>query len=178
MLMIIALVLVFQASSATADSTRSHAANSSDQSPAAPPQTVEAAEAEGTRYPAAAVTTDQAMYGEAFGPRARQCVDAEGHAAARSGEFVAGAFDAHIMMAGAGRKVWWTPRQDADLPPMHLRAAKLGAPGIVVSWTFPSIVRNENGRFFNTTIRFPERGKWLVVVTSGTNWGCFLLDEL
>jgi hypothetical protein len=27
-------------------------------------------------------------------------------------------------------------------------------------------------------LRFPEVGKWLVVVTSGNNWGCFVLDEI
>jgi hypothetical protein len=62
--------------------------------------------------------------------------------------------------------------------PMQLQATRIATPGVTVSWTFPSVVRNENGHFFNTTFRFPETGKWLVVVTSGNNWGCFLLDEI
>jgi hypothetical protein len=57
-------------------------------------------------------------------------------------------------------------------------AAKVGAPDVTVSWTFPSVVSNENGFFFNTLFRFPEAGKWLVVVTSGNNWSCFILDEI
>lgn len=150
------------------------------QSTPPPPKTVEAAAAEGARYPKASVATEHAMYGEAFGPKERKCVDAEKHITARSGEFVAGPFDNHVMMGTPGnyrRKVWWAPRQTAVMPPMQLRAAKVGAPDVTVSRTFPSVVHNENGFFFNTLFRFPEVGKWLVVVTSGTNWGCFILDE-
>lgn len=148
-----------------------------------PPQTVEAAEAEGARYPKASGGAEQAMYDDAFGPKERKCVDAdEGkHVAARSGEFVAGPFDRHVMFGSpksARRKVWWAPRQTAVMPPMQLRAAKVGAPDVTVIWTFPSVVSNENGFFFNTTFRFPEAGKWLVVVSSGNNWGCFILDEI
>jgi hypothetical protein len=81
-------------------------------------------------------------------------------------------------MGNTGRKVWWAPLQTATMPPMLLRAAKIGAPEKTVTWTFPSVVSNENGYFFNTTFWFPEIGKWLVIVTSGNNWGCFILDEI
>lgn len=148
-----------------------------------PPTAVEAAEAEGARYGKPdASAQPAALYGEAFGPTDRRCVDAESHVTARSGEFVAGPFETHIMFPSpngrAQRKVWWAPRQTATMPPMQLRAEKIAAPRVTVSWTFSSVVRNENGYFFNTTFRFPETGKWLVVVTSGSNWGCFLLDEI
>jgi hypothetical protein len=150
------------------------------QTVAPPPQTVEAAEAEGARHPkTSAMSTDHAMYAEAFGPLERRCVDAEKHVTARSGEFVAGPFDRHVLMAGnLRRKVWWAPKQTAVVPPMQLRAVKVGAPEVTVTWTFTSVASNENGVFFPTTVRFPEGGKWLVVVTSGDNWGCFLLDEI
>jgi hypothetical protein len=144
---------------------------------APPPPTIEAAEAEGAKYPKADSAAEHGMYAKAFGPKDRKCVDAESHLAARSGEFVAGAFDHHWKM-GNGRKVWWAPMQTATMAPMLLRATKIGAPGTTVTWNFPSVVSNENGYFFNTTFRFPEAGKWLVVVTSGNNWGCFLLDEM
>jgi len=93
------------------------------QTVAPPPQTVEAAEAEGARHPRPnAMTADQAMYAEAFGPRERRCVDAETHVTARSGEFVAGPFDDHVLMAGdLRRKVWWAPKQTAVMPPMQYR---------------------------------------------------------
>ena len=145
----------------------------------APPRTVDAAAAEGAKHPKAG-GTEPVMYANAFGPKERQCVDAEKHLTARSGEFVAGPFDTHVMMAGLGRKVWWAPRQGAAMPPMQFRAVKITPSDstVAVTWTFASVVRNENGYFFNTTFRFPEVGKWLVVVTSGDNWGCFLLDEV
>jgi hypothetical protein len=145
---------------------------------AVPPSTVEAAEAEGAKFPKAESALEPGMYGEAFGAKERKCVDAETHVAARSGEFVAGAFDRHWHMGNSGRKVWWAPMQTATMPPMLLRASKIGAPEATVTWTFPSVVSNENGYFFNTTFWFPAVGKWLVVVTSGNNWGCFLLDEI
>ena len=76
------------------------------------------------------------------------------------------------------RKVWWTPRQGTAMPPMQVRAVKLDSPTVTVQWSFPSVVRNENGQFYNTLFRFPELGRWLVVVTAGNNWGCFILDEI
>ena len=134
----------------------------------APPRTVEAAEAEGAKYPKASEGSEAAMYGKAFGPKERKCVDAEKHPTARSGDFVAGAFDDHYMFGTPGnyqRKVWWAPRQTAVMPPMQMRAVKVGAPDVAVSRTFTSVAHNENGFFFNTFFRFPASGKWLVVVT-------------
>ncbi len=117
-----------------------------------PPTAVEAAEAEGARYGKPdASAQPAALYGEAFGPTDRRCVDAESHVTARSGEFVAGPFETHIMFPSpngrAQRKVWWAPRQTATMPPMQLRAEKIAAPRVTVSWTFSSVVRNENGYF-------------------------------
>lgn len=147
----------------------------------APPlPTVAAAEAEGARHPRSAVAATRApIFATAFGTRERRCVEADTHAMARSGEFVAGPFDEYYGIAGTGsRKVWWAPEQNsANLPPLQLRATKLDATHVTVNWTLPSVARNENGYFFNTLIRFPENGKWLIVVTSGENWGCFLLSE-
>ncbi|MEO7191931.1 MAG: hypothetical protein ABI051_12825 [Vicinamibacterales bacterium] len=100
---------------------------------------------------------------------------------AKSGEFVAGPFDQYVTIAGSGRrKVWWAPMDSATatMPPLEVRAVKIDAPDVTVNWTLPSVVKNENGYFFNTMIVFPENGKWLVVVSSGRNWGCFVLKEI
>ena len=144
------------------------------------PGSVEAAEDEGAQYPKPVNLRDRpADFAAAVGPRERRCVDADAHRMARSGEFVAGPFDEYVVLAGTGkRKVWWAPQQNSvGMPPLRLRATKVGAPGLNVDWTLSSVARNENGLFFNTMILFPENGKWLVVVSSGTNWGCFLLSE-
>lgn len=79
---------------------------------------------------------------------------------------------------GAQRKVWWTPRQGTAMPPLQLRAAKIDDPTVTISWTLPSIARGNQEDFYNTLFRFSAVGKWLVVVTAGNNWGCFLLDEI
>ena len=144
-----------------------------------PPQTIEAAEADGARYPKATDIAELPIYAEASGPKDRKCVDAEKYATARSGEFVAGPFAERVVMAGSGekRKLWWTPRQADAVPPLHLRAAKIGSPDVTVDWSLTSVVHNANGYFFNTLIRFPAPGKWLVVVTAGKSWGCFVLEE-
>ena len=150
----------------------------------APPRTVEAAEAEGAKYPKGTAGPDgtawDKTHAEAAGAGERRCIDVEKHASVRSGEFVAGPFQEYIVMAGTGkRKLWWAPRRhSAAMPPLQLRATKLDAPDVSVDWTLPSIVHNQNGYFFNTLILFPENGKWLVVARSGDNWGCFLITEI
>ena len=149
------------------------------------PTTVDAAEAEGAKHPRP-VGTEPSMYADAFGPTDRRCVDADGGATdrtARSGEFVAGPFNPPVFMGnprsaqGARRKVWWAPRQGTAMPPLQLRAAKIDSPNVTVNWTLPSVASNESGQFYNTLFRFPVVGKWLVVVTAGNNWGCFLVEE-
>jgi hypothetical protein len=148
-----------------------------------PPRTVEAAEAEGAKHPKA-TGTEQTMYADAFGPTDRRCVDADGAATnrtARSGEFVAGPFNPPVFMGSPQqykRKVWWAPRQGTATPPMQFRAVKVDSPALTAQWSFPSVVWNENGQFYNTLFRLPEVGRWLVVVTAGNNWGCFIVDEV
>jgi hypothetical protein len=147
----------------------------------APLRSVDAAEADGAKHPKAAAAAETSVHATAFGSRERRCVDAETHAMAKSGEFVAGPFSDYVTMVGTGkRKVWWAPQDNATatMPPLQVRATKVGAPDVAVNWTLPSVVQNENGYFFNTLILFPENGKWLVVVSSGNNWGCFVLNEI
>jgi hypothetical protein len=52
------------------------------------PSAVSAAEAEGSKYSKPDMSARMALlYGEAFGPTDRRCVDAEKHATARSWDF-------------------------------------------------------------------------------------------
>lgn len=149
----------------------------SAQDAAVPPRTIEAAEAEGAAHPARS-GIEQSMYADAFGPSDRKCVAAEGHVTARSGDFVAGPFEAYIVMGrGRLRKVWWAPRQGTVMPPLLLRGTKLDGPNVTVAWSFPSVAVSTDGAFYNTTFELPQPGKWLVVVTAGSNWGCFVLQQ-
>lgn len=34
-----------------------------------------------------------------------------------------------------------------------------------------------NGSAFATWPNFPTPGRWMIVVTAGVNWGCFVLDR-
>jgi hypothetical protein len=169
------------------------------QSTPPPPRTVEAAEAEGAKHPKITLPEPEgAQYAEAFGPRERKCVDVGKHPAVRSGDFVAGPFQERIFMAGSEkRKLWWSPRQMPATPLLQLRATRIGSPDVVASFTFGQTARPvaladvqafKDGTgprpvptgpsFFPTQVHFPQAGNWLVVVTSGDNWGCFILDEI
>ena len=156
-----------------------------------PPQTVAAAEAEGVTFPTVAVTSPEALrYAKEFGPQEqRRCVETGKESRASSGDFVAGPFQGYILRDKTyGRKTWWAPRQ-RPATPLRLRGTLIGSPDVVVNDTFTQttrpVARTGPGpemfvvgpSFFPTWVRFPRGGKWLVVVTSGDNWGCFIMDE-
>src|SRR6187402_2902709 len=77
------------------------------------PATVEAAEAEGAKWPRNPPQPERLSWADAFGPRERQCVRAVDHLAIRSGDFIAGNFQQPILMMSEERqwkrKLWWTP---------------------------------------------------------------------
>jgi hypothetical protein len=150
------------------------------QSALPPPTSPESAAREGANYPKQMITAEQPGYSAAVGPIDRRCVEAEGLATARSGEWVAGPFDRYYGIMGGGRKVWFAPRTGTVHPPMQLRASKIGAPDVTFAWASPAgtTVNDGDAFLFPAALRFPQAGRWLVVVTSGQNWGCFLLDEI
>jgi len=150
------------------------------------PRSVEAAEAEGAKWPSNPPQADRTSWADAFGPRDRRCVRAADHTTMRSGDFIAGPFKDRVLMVGTGGqppkwKVWWVPNQ---MPPLNgnvqlmLRATKMNQPEKTVTHTFVDIA-NEHAEepFFPTTVLFPENGDWLVVATAGNNWGCFIIEE-
>jgi hypothetical protein len=148
------------------------------------PRTVEAAEAEGAKWPRNPPQAERPNWADAFGPRERRCVRAADHVTIRSGDFVAGPFqDRVVMMVYAGKlhwKIWWVPNQ---MPPLNgaamtMRATKLDQPERTVTEHFGNIANEHSAEpFFPTFILFPEKGLWLVVVTAGNNWGCFIVEE-
>lgn len=92
----------------------------------APLRTVEAAEAEGAKYPQGTAVADTSAWdkenAEVAGTSERRCVDVDKNpsVSVRSGDFVAGNFEQYIEMAGTGkRKVWWAPRRNSrTMPPL------------------------------------------------------------
>jgi hypothetical protein len=92
---------------------------------------------------------------------------------------------------------FWEALRQLPFPPvLHLRATRIGSPAVVTAFRFERITRPiaqseleayRNGTgprpiggrpFFPTEVRLPSAGNWLVVVTSGDNWGCFIVDEI
>jgi hypothetical protein len=146
------------------------------------PPTVEAAEAEGAKWPRDPPQAERPTWADAFGPRERQCVRAVDHVAIRSGDFVAGPFqDRVVMMAYAGKwswKIWWVPNQMPPGAALTMRATKLDQPEKTVTQHFGNIANESTAEpFFPTLVLFPEKGLWLAVVTAGNNWGCFIVEE-
>ena len=142
---------------------------------------VAAAEAEGATYPHA----QQVAVPEA----ARVCVVGSESGPATSGEFTIGGNLAGSASLRAGRagKIWWAPRHHAaDMPPLLVRGRNLTTPTDSVRFTTANIAwpvvpgaapvpPGERKHFFPSGPTLPSAGRWLVIATSGSNWGCFIL---
>lgn len=119
----------------------------------------------------------------------RVCVTTYEIGPARSGEFTIGGNLAGLSAMNAGRqgKVWWAPLHNArNMPPLVVRGRSLTAPQDTVRFTsaqvaWPSgasgrpVPEAERKYFFPSGITIPQPGRWLVIATSGSNWGCFIL---
>jgi hypothetical protein len=91
------------------------------------------------------------------------------------------------MRAGEVGKVWWAPlHYSHDMPPLLVRGRSLTNPRDTVRFTsariawpvFPgakSVPEAELKYFFPSGITIPKPGRWLLIATSGANWGCFIL---
>ncbi len=154
--------------------------------------TIEAAEAEGAAHPRvdAAEPSYHSIGGDAImrkmlasvaGTSERRCVETERHPAVRSGDIVAGTFDVRALILTVPpedrpqRKLWWAPVHMSKAPELRIRAGKLNAPGVTATLNFESKAPVD---FFPSGVRLPEPGRWILVVTSGSNWGCFIYDEI
>jgi len=142
-------------------------------------QVTAAAEREGATYRRAAGPSDAAP---------RTCALPWFNAPVKSGEFTIGGDVSPVLPLTAGRrgKIWWSPiHHSKDMPPLVLRArnlttmkdtARITLPGVAYAGT-PGSRRPESERtyFFPSGTTLPTAGRWLVIATSGSNWGCFIL---
>jgi hypothetical protein len=120
----------------------------------------------------------------------RVCAIGLGLGPARSGEFTIGGNlgGGAAMRAGRPGKVWWSPLYATrDMPPLLVRGRSLTNPQDTVRFTSanvawpvtpgaPPIPEAERKYFFPSGITIPTPGRWLVIATSGPNWGCFILS--
>jgi hypothetical protein len=119
----------------------------------------------------------------------RQCVVGHDIGPVRSGEFVIGGNlgGAEAMTSGRIGKVWWVPlHQGAEMPPLVVRGRSLTTPSDTMRFTTSTVAESGRDRgplpadvprefFFPSGITIPQAGRWLLLATSGANWGCFLL---
>jgi hypothetical protein len=99
----------------------------------------------------------------------------------RSGEFIMRSGfspgpDGSGLRADRASKILWLPLhapQRGVVPGYRLllRAVHLGDPPDSLRNTIPGVTRGG----FPSSIRFPEPGQWLVIATTGADWGCFVL---
>lgn len=119
----------------------------------------------------------------------RVCVDAIDMGPAHSGEFTIGGNLSGMSAMRAGRpgKVWWAPLHHArNMPALVVRGRSLTTGSDTVRFTsakvaWPVVVpgvpvpETERKYFFPSGITIPNPGRWLLIATSGANWGCFIL---
>jgi hypothetical protein len=146
------------------------------------PHTLAEAEAEGAAYPhvtstlpvdrpartCVTIRPDQIVFSTTRGdPHAYRV---------RSGDF-----DAPSISFG-----WGDTYEQAKMPlrPLHpgvigaglwIRLIRLDPPGEGPTFALDSL--NRSYPFFPSWPKFPTPGKWMMLVTAGANWGCFVLDR-
>lgn len=117
-------------------------------------------------------------------PSDRKCVAGIEHGPAESGEFTIGGMLSGLdaMRAGREGKVWWLPVHGALEMTLVVRGRSLTNPADTVrfttskvAWQTGAVPVEQRDYFFPSGITIPQPGRWLVIATSGVNWGCFIL---
>ena len=108
----------------------------------------------------------------------RKCVAANpNESEIRSGDFLIGAEVGGSLgapMAGREAKIYWVPRHPAVGDTLVVRATLLDSPAdtsrfVSANWAVST------GWFYASGYLLPKSGRWLVIATSGPDWGCFIL---
>lgn len=146
--------------------------------------TVGDAEAEGAAWVRRSEPTFQPVTGGAdhwVDSGSRECVAVESAGPIRAGDFVIGG---EILRSTVGRQVriWWEPMHPAESFSLVVRGARLspapdtlryGNPGWAIGGS-PSLGA-VGPIFYASGFTFPSSGRWLLIATSGPDWGCFIV---
>ena len=120
----------------------------------------------------------------------RKCVGAAGTGPIRSGEFVIGGElgGRQPLLSRSRAKIWWAPlHRSLTMDSLVVHGTRLTEPGSTFRYSsgdvaYPSHQRSlpepERDYFFPTGFTIPSSGRWLIVVTSGSNWGCFIMTVI
>lgn len=149
-----------------------------------------AAEQEGAAFPRDSVLSTYPSYpfpGEVqiVGTDARKCVEvpAEPSTQVRSGEFIAGGY-LHQLVFGRPLKLWWRPINSTEGMTLLVRGRLLEPPYDSIRYESSDIIAPLDSRTrqpiaaegtFPPGMQVPVAGPWLMVTTSGNNWGCFVV---
>ena len=95
-----------------------------------------------------------------------------------SGDFVARSISFGWDKEYKFGKIALTPRQADPSVKVRLDLSRLDPPGETRTTQHPMVnVNSGNPMFYATQPEFPTPGKWMVVVTAGAHWGCFVFDR-
>lgn len=153
---------------------------------------ISAAEAAGTMHPRVERQKPvSAQWKESawWGREDRRCVEASGMGPVRSGEFIIGGElgGRPAILPRVPAKIWWAPLHNGERmdslvivgerlsSPMHMRLA-LGTVAFPMS-PGQSIPSADREYFFPSGTIIPDWGRWLLIASSGPNWGCFIVTS-
>ena len=155
------------------------------------PATIQQAEHEGAIFPRGDTQTPPPPgfdTEKTIGTADRRCVEITERVSTvrgRSGEFVVSGEIGALMVAQEG-KVYWTPFHDpaSANATLLVRGARLDHPGITsrfvsTNYAFPATAKGSVIRdhaFYPSSFSLPSPGRWLLVATSGDDWGCFIVN--
>lgn len=172
----VALVTAFAAAAAQDSTATRPIPNGSNEA-----AIVAAAEAEGQRYP------------DGGKMQARKCATSYEMGPSTSGEFTIGGNLSGTMALRARQvgKIWWSPlTNSAKMPPLVVRGRDLSTLTDTVRFSSSSTAfpvgpvgtarppESQRQYFFPSGFSVPRAGRWLVIATSGKNWGCFILTAV
>jgi hypothetical protein len=147
--------------------------------------TIAAIEAEGSAFPRGGSMPWDPWYAQLEGTSARECVPMpiDTLTARRSGDFAVGG-GMLALAEGRRAKVWWKPRNSATEMELLVRGRRLGSGGDTLRFQSVDLAGSRESEtlewipesmFFPSGFTLPLPGTWVVVATSGSDWGCFML---
>jgi hypothetical protein len=155
------------------------------------PTTIQQAEHEGAIFPRGDTQTPPPPgfdTEKTIGTADRRCVEFTERLSTvrgRSGEFVVSGEIGALMVAREG-KVSWTPFHDpaSAHATLLVRGSRLDHPGITsrfvsANYALPATANGSVTRdhaFYPSSFSLPSPGRWLLVATSGDDWGCFIVN--
>lgn len=111
------------------------------------------------------------------GSSRRRCLRADEQPILRAGDFLIGPFNQQ-RHRWSYKKLWWVPASEAgELRVVAVHLERAAPPRIIHQ---PDVAYPSGGdptdTFHPSMIGLSARGPWMLVATSGSSWGCVLVD--